>query len=143
MIYFIWAKGTPFVKVGFTSESAELRRDSLSAGCPHELEVIYTFSLGSYHADRIAEKRVHVGLALEGRHVRGEWFNLPEPAEQIQEIIKPYLDPNTWRESRTVRRQNGRECITISREAARLAGLINHSHVVMETRNGSLVITTP
>lgn len=141
MIYFIWAKETPFVKVGFTEESVDLRRNALSAGCPYDLEVVHSFSLGSRHADRIGEKRIHVGLAIEGRHRRGEWFRLPNTREAIQAIIEPYLNPNTWREVRTVRRENGRECITISAEVARLAGLTGCSHVAVELKGSEMIVT--
>lgn len=127
MIYFIWAKGTPFVKVGRTAgcdkTSAQQRLQCLSAGCPHELELIYTFSLGSQHDDCQGEKQLHLGLTLIGRHVRGEWFRLPKTRRYLRKVVESCLDKTLWREQRTVRRYNQQATITISAKALRTAGI--------------------
>lgn len=144
MIYFIWAEGTPFIKVGRTistdHSSADLRLQSFSAGCPYPLRLVHAFSLGSREADRVMERQIHFGLMAQGRHVRGEWFRLPRTSQNIRRIIKPFLEPDNWRERRTVRMINGEETIRLSAQIARRAGIDKCSHVELVTEGNSIVI---
>lgn len=146
MIYFAWARGTPFVKVGRTvsgdKASPQGRLNQLSVGCPHELELIHAFSLGSRHDDRLGEKRLHLALTLIGRHVRGEWFRLPKTRRCLRRIVEPCLDEHLWRERRTVRRYNQQATITISAKALRTAGISPRcKRVVLTASEGVLRIT--
>lgn len=73
MIYFIAAKGTPYVKIGRTRKTVEQRLAMLAVGCPLPLEVIRTVVVpGGSEAD--VEKKLHRKFKKYRKH--GEWFVL-------------------------------------------------------------------
>lgn len=66
--YFIWMRGTHYVKIGKSSTSVEARLDALQTGSPHELVILAVM--------QITEKQGHLWFGDE--HVRGEWFRLTD-----------------------------------------------------------------
>jgi prophage antirepressor-like protein len=82
LVYFIKQKGSPYIKVGRTSESITTRLQQLQVGNPNELEV-----LSYFHCDSVAvESQIHKEYK-EFRH-RGEWFSLTD--EQLSALKTRY-----------------------------------------------------
>jgi hypothetical protein len=76
-IYFIRCES--FVKIGFTSGSAERRAATLATGNPFEVELLF-----DCHGTIAEEQSLHVDF--RHLHVRGEWFRAdPELLDFIQE----------------------------------------------------------
>jgi hypothetical protein len=71
-LYFVWAKGTAFFKIGFTKRCVADRVDEIDSYSPLELLIagVRTAAPGD-------ERRIHAKLRTY--RVRGEWFELPEP----------------------------------------------------------------
>ena len=70
MIYAIQAKGTPYIKIGFTTTwDGRTRLEQLQTGCPFELELL-ALGLGT----RAWEGRIHLDLKVAKRHHFREWF---------------------------------------------------------------------
>lgn len=67
MIYFIEAKGSDAVKIGWVNADLQRRVQQLQCGCPHELIVV-----GTVPGTRLMEQKLH--LEMVGYMVRGEWF---------------------------------------------------------------------
>lgn len=73
VIYFIAAKGTPYVKIGRTRKPVEHRLAMLAVGCPLPLEIIRTVVVPvGNEAD--VEKKLH--RKFKKYRKRGEWFVL-------------------------------------------------------------------
>ena len=85
MIYAIRAVGTKYIKFGYTSNrtGAEKRMSELQTGNPFQLEIV-AYGPG----DHDEEAHIHWRLEQVGAHVRGEWFEMCEMAEQIIWEIK-------------------------------------------------------
>lgn len=95
MIYALWAKGTNYVKIGFTADyRAEKRLIQLQPGCPFELQVL-AFADGS----KKDEGEFHRLLADE--HVRGEWFKWGPKADRIVKMLKAMPEPNPFKKKPT------------------------------------------
>ena len=78
-VYFIGIRAQPtYVKIGWTSVSAEARADDLQTGIPYELEVLGVLP-GSQRDERQLHRRFEVA------RVRGEWFT---PTTEIYEFIR-------------------------------------------------------
>jgi Meiotically Up-regulated Gene 113 (MUG113) protein len=73
-VYAVVAEGTPFVKIGFSRATKGRRRD-IQVGCPYRLK-----TLASWPGGMAAERLIQRVLQAGGRHVRGEWFSLPDHA---------------------------------------------------------------
>lgn len=73
MIYFISAKGTPYVKIGRTRKPVEHRLAMLAIGCPLPLEIIRTVAV-PVGSEAYVEKKLH--RKFRQWRTRGEWFNL-------------------------------------------------------------------
>src|SRR5262245_61542587 len=71
-IYAIAAEGSPHVKIGKTTKTAEYRRQQLQIGYPSILRVLAEIAVES-DLTRI-EKQVHA--FLEAERIRGEWFDV-------------------------------------------------------------------
>jgi hypothetical protein len=81
-VYFIEARGTGLVKVGFTNSLVEDRLESLACASPFELRVLATMAGGFAE-----EQALHQRFA--DQRVRGEWFrNDGELAELIAELVR-------------------------------------------------------
>ena len=79
MIYAIQAKGTDFIKFGYTTGTSYRRRvETLQTGCPFELE-----ELAMCIGDMKTERSIHYRLIQAGAHYRGEWFKDCEEARKI------------------------------------------------------------
>lgn len=77
-VYFVRAMKTEFVKIGICTNSVGARIRALRTGSPLELD-LEEFALIDDRDDRFtAEKFLHACLKHQGRHVRGEWFDLSE-----------------------------------------------------------------
>lgn len=72
MIYFIAAKGTPYVKIGRTAGDVKKRLAMLAVGCPFELRVIRVVAARGNEVS--VERALH--RKLKKFHRRGEWFAL-------------------------------------------------------------------
>jgi hypothetical protein len=84
MIYVVWAKGTNYIKLGYTKDATANRRMSqLQIGCPYELELV-VFAEGT-ESD---EWEFHHILTNAGRHLRGEWFTWGPEADKIVRVLK-------------------------------------------------------
>jgi hypothetical protein len=70
-VYLVWALGTTFWKIGFTSLPLRRRLSLLNTASPFPL-LLQGARFGSYKD----EKRLH--QRLRQFHYRGEWFCLPE-----------------------------------------------------------------
>lgn len=66
-VYFAWAMGTRYLKVGFTRSRPEIRVMELQTGCPHELILV-----AAIPGTRDDEKAVH--QRFETQRTIGEWF---------------------------------------------------------------------
>lgn len=73
MIYFISAKGTPYVKIGRTKKPVEQRLAMLAIGCPLPLEIIRTVAV-PVGSEADVEKKLH--RKFKRYRKRGEWFVL-------------------------------------------------------------------
>lgn len=72
MIYFIWAEGTQWVKIGFTSKKKVLERmRTLQTGCPLTLKVLLLYPGGQW-----VEEALHKKFA-SAKH-QGEWFTITD-----------------------------------------------------------------
>lgn len=89
MIYFIQAKGTNLVKIGYT-DNVKLRLSNLQVSCPHRLIIMKTID-GSF----AFESSFHRVFSKD--HIRGEWFswslklqqfidNIPEGTKDFSEL---------------------------------------------------------
>lgn len=72
-VYFLWAEGTSYFKIGFTQQSLRKRVANMQTGCPMPLRF-----LGAGLASPQDEKVLHQHLAPF--HAIGEWFDLPTEA---------------------------------------------------------------
>lgn len=81
MIYAI--RAGEFVKIGYTSDSAETRIRAMQTGCPFEL-TIAAFGPG----ERALEWQYHFRLKREGVHVRGEWFKSCKETDWVIDKIR-------------------------------------------------------
>lgn len=77
-LYFIEAIGTPFVKIGVCTGSAELRITQLQTGSPFELRLVAS-RRGSAQDERNIHRR------LKDSRIRGEWF---EWTDELKVIIR-------------------------------------------------------
>lgn len=82
MIYFIRAKGTDYVKIGFTSGSARDRLHLLQTGSPHDLALEATMP-----GDKSTEAALHAEFS-EHRE-RGEWFCLSSDTVEQRAVASP------------------------------------------------------
>lgn len=71
-VYFIRAVGTELVKIGFSDEVGRRLRE-LQCASPHELAIEHLI-IGT----PAIEAELHRRLKRKGRHVRGEWYRLPD-----------------------------------------------------------------
>jgi hypothetical protein len=96
MVYVIWAKGTEFIKLGYTSSySRNTRLKELQIGCPHELEVI-AFADGT----EVDEAAFHAILTDAGLHVRGEWFKWGLEAHKVVDALKAMPEPSIFKKNK-------------------------------------------
>ena len=80
-VYFIGAEETPFVKVG-VSHNPIKRLDHLQIGCPYALTLLRTIEAG--FMGYLAESMLHQRFTQQGKHIRGEWFELtPDEVNNI------------------------------------------------------------
>ena len=89
MVYFMHAEGTPFIKIGMTSDVNE-RLYQFQIGNPHKLKVILEIDCEDtsklYLESRKVEKELH-DVFEDYRH-RGEWFYL---SKDMRSWINTYL----------------------------------------------------
>jgi hypothetical protein len=84
VIYIVWAKGTDFIKVGYTADvTINSRLGDLQVGCPYPLEVV-VFAEGSMQD----EAQYHQMLVEAKAYVRGEWFKWCPTAHKISQMLK-------------------------------------------------------
>lgn len=76
-IYFIRAKSTGNIKVGWSSNVAR-RLQQLRTGHAEELEL-----LASFNASMIQERQLHEVMAEVSPRLRGEWFAPSEDADAL------------------------------------------------------------
>jgi len=79
MIYFVQARGTLHIKIGYALDSPENRIAVLQTGCPLELVLLATLN-----GDQSVERDIHAHFAAD-RGV-GEWFILTP--EMLRFIIE-------------------------------------------------------
>ena len=80
-VYFIEATGTPFVKIGYTSDIKD-RLKKLQTASPYELRALVCM-----RADLVEEQRLHE--RFKSVRVRGEWFErCPEIEAEIERLNK-------------------------------------------------------
>jgi hypothetical protein len=72
LVYFIRAKGTSFVKIGYTRNLPQ-RLQTLQTACPHALEVDFSMKTRDFVA---LERKLH--QENQSRRVHGEWFTFEE-----------------------------------------------------------------
>lgn len=83
-VYFIHAKRSNFVKIGF-AKTVPNRMRELQVGCPFELAI-----LGWREGDRETEIRIH--FHYKKFRIRGEWFEFPSVNDAL-------LAFHSWNES--------------------------------------------
>lgn len=82
-LYFIRASTTPpLTKIGVSSR-VQHRLSILQVGCPVELKLLFTWSVGDRDDAYATESLLHE--EFRGRHRRGEWFELTE--EEIDGLV--------------------------------------------------------
>jgi len=79
-IYFIRLGETNFVKVGFSRDVVH-RMNKLQVACPFAFHQEFAIQTANF---REWEAKIHRLLKARDVHVRGEWFDLPEPLDCLQ-----------------------------------------------------------
>ena len=121
MIYAIRAKGTEFVKIGYSRGFAggvERRLKLLQTGCPHELEVLAVCN-GDVHTER----HIHNMLLKAGIHHRGEWF---KSCPRLDDVVR-------WIRDRVFEKDTPRASIIPMRQAhkhKRLGAALAYADIV-------------
>ena len=80
-VYIVQAEGTPYFKIGVTTDRVGVRISGLQTGCPHKITLY-----ASFPADKPRHWEQSLHRFYYPERVRGEWFEIVD-LDQLNRMV--------------------------------------------------------